>query len=78
MRIQTVIIGGAHITRLTLMLLATWLTLGWRVRRMRQAFEKQLTQAGMPKKDAQRLSAHFAELMDNMKSAVKGSMFRFR
>jgi hypothetical protein len=78
MKIQTVVIGGAHLTKLTLSLLAAWLTLDWRVRRMRRAFEKQLIRVGMSKKDAQRLSAQFAKLKDNVKNAVKGSMFRIR
>jgi hypothetical protein len=45
---------------------------------MRKAFEKQLTRAGMSEEDARRLSAQFAEFKDNLKSAVKGSMFRIR
>jgi hypothetical protein len=71
MKIQTVVIGGAHLTKLTLTLLAVWLTLDWRVRRMRRAFEKQLVMQGMSEDDAKRLSACFEELKNNITSMLK-------
>jgi hypothetical protein len=55
-----------------------WLTFGWRVRKTRKAFEKQLIRQGMSKKDAERLSAQYSKLKDEMMSTLKGSIFRTR
>lgn len=56
-----------------------YLTLGWRVRKTRRAFEKQLVQVGMSKSDAKRLSACFEELKDGLVSSIKqGVGFGFR
>jgi hypothetical protein len=49
-----------------------YMTLGWRVRSTRRAFEKELTRIGMTKKDAKRLSAAFEELKDDLLGALKG------
>ncbi len=76
MKIQTFVIGGVHLTRLVISLLAFWFMLDWRVRRMRRAFEKQLTQQGMSKEDARRVSAQFANLKNNIKNALKGSIIQ--
>jgi hypothetical protein len=48
-----------------------YLTLGRRVHKTRKAFEKQLIQQGMSKKDAQRLSACFEDLKDNVTGMLK-------
>jgi hypothetical protein len=50
-------------------------TLGWRVRSTRRAFEKELTQIGMSKEDAKRLSSAFEELKDDLVGALKGGAF---
>lgn len=76
MRIQTVISASLQLIRLLLSLFALWLTLGWKVRRTRRAFEKQLMKQGMSKKDAKRLSAQISKLKDDMMSSLKGSVFR--
>ena len=49
----------------------TYLTLGWRVRKTRRAFEKQLIQQGMSKADAKRLSACFEELKEGLVYSMK-------
>jgi len=61
---------------LLLSLFALWLTLGWKVREARKAFEKQLIRQGMSKKDARRLSAQYSKLKNEMMSTLKGSIFR--
>ena len=43
-----------------------YLTLGWRVRKARRAFEKQLISQGMSKEDAKRLSACYNELKNSI------------
>jgi hypothetical protein len=48
-----------------------YLTLGRRVSKTRKAFEKQLMQQGMSKEDAERLSACFEDLKNNITSMLK-------
>jgi len=78
MKIRSIIIAGLCLIRLLLSFFALWLTLGWRVRKTRKAFEKQLIRQGMAKNDAKRLSAQFSKLKDEMMNSLKGSMFRWR
>jgi mRNA-degrading endonuclease RelE of RelBE toxin-antitoxin system len=52
-----------------------YMTLGWRVRSTRRAFEKELRRTGMSKKDAKRLSAAFEELKDNVVGMLKSGAF---
>jgi len=69
--------GGIALARLLASLLLIWLTLGWKVRRARRAFEKQLIKQGMAKDDAKRIGAQYAALKDNIENAFKQS-FRSR
>jgi hypothetical protein len=52
----------------------TYLTLGRRVRKARQAFEKQLLLEGMSKQDAERLSTCYEDLKKNILAAVRQGM----
>jgi hypothetical protein len=52
-----------------------YMTLGWRVRNTRRAFEKELTRTGMSKEDAKRLSATFEELKNTILGTLKGEVF---
>jgi hypothetical protein len=76
--ITTVIKSFPHLVLMALSLLWMYLTLGRRVRKTRKAFEKQLIQQGMAKKDAQRLSACFEDLKDSitgmLKQGIAGNM----
>jgi hypothetical protein len=76
MKISTVISAGLSLIRLLLSLFALWLTLGWKVRKARKAFEKQLTRQGMAKKDAKKLSAQYSKMKNEIMNSLKGSMFR--
>jgi hypothetical protein len=66
-----VIKSSPQLARLSLNLLWVYLTLGRRVNKTRRAFEKQLMQQGMSKEDAQRLSACFEDLKNNMTEMIK-------
>ena len=66
-----------HLVRLLLSLFWMYLTLGWRVRRARRAFERQLVLQGMSKVDARRLSACYDELKDDLLNALKRGAFSF-
>lgn len=52
-----------------------YMTLGWRVRSAKRAFEKELLSMGMSKVDAKRLSSAFEELKDDLVGALKGGAF---
>ena len=59
-----------HIALFSVNLLWIYLTLGYRVRKTRNAFEKQLIIKGMSKKDAKQLSANF----ENLKNEITGTL----
>ena len=74
MKISSVISSGLSLVNLSVNLFFLWLTLGWRVRRARRAFEKQLIRQGMTKKDAKKLGAQYSRLKDDMVNALKRSV----
>jgi hypothetical protein len=55
-----------HLVLMGISLSWMYLTLGWRVRKARRAFEKQLISQGMSKEDAKRLSACYNELKNSI------------
>jgi hypothetical protein len=67
----TVVKSFPHLVLMALSLLWMYFTLGRRVSKTRKAFEKQLTQQGMSKEDAKRLSACFEDLKDNITGMLK-------
>jgi hypothetical protein len=72
--IGAVVKSTPHIVLLSLSLSWTYFTLGWRVRKTRGAFEKQLVSQGMSKEDAQQLSAFYEELKNSITTTVKQSL----
>jgi hypothetical protein len=76
MKIQSVIIAGFSLIRLLLSLFVLLLTFGWKVRKTRRAFEKQLIRQGMAKKDAKRLSAQYSKMKNEIMNTLKGSLVR--
>jgi hypothetical protein len=72
--VTSVIKSTPHLTRLGLSLGWLYLTLDSRVRATRKAFEKQLTAQGMSKEDAQRLSACFEDLKNDLTLTLKQGM----
>ena len=69
--LATVFKSIPHLAIMALSLLWMYLTLGRRVRKTRKAFETQLVQQGMSKQDAQRLSACYEDLKDNITGMLK-------
>ena len=67
-----------HLSILLLNLLWMYLTLGRRVNKTRRAFEKQLMQQGMSKQDAQRLSACYEDLKNNITGMLKQGITSMR
>lgn len=60
-----------HIVRLLCSLFIMWLTLGWKVRKARKAFEKELIKQGMPEEDAKKLGAQYTLLKNNLMEGLK-------
>lgn len=63
--------SAPQMIRMSLDMSWLYLTLGWRVRRTRRAFEKQLMKEGMSRTDAERLSACFEDLKNGLLSSMK-------
>jgi hypothetical protein len=78
MKIRSIIIAGLSLIQLLISLFVMWLTLGWKVRKTRKAFEKQLIRQGMTKRDAKRLSSQYSKLKNDVVNTLKGSIFRSR
>ena len=72
--VKALIRSSPHLANLGVNLGWIYLTLGWRVRKTRRAFEKQLVLQGMSKEDAQRLSRCFMELKNSMTSMLRGGI----
>jgi hypothetical protein len=69
--VTDVIKSSPYLARMSLNLFWMYLTLGRRVSKTRKAFEKQLIQQGMSKEDAERLSACFEDLKNNITGMLK-------
>lgn len=78
MKISTVIKSGLHLSLLGLNLAFIWLTLGWKVRKARKAFERELVKGGMPKEDAKKLGEKYSSVKDEVMKQIWGSVRGFR
>jgi hypothetical protein len=63
--------ASPHLALMGISLSWMYLTLGWRVRKARRAFEKQLISQGMSKEDAKRLSACYNELKNSITNILR-------
>ena len=75
MKVRSLFIAFVSVIYLMINLFFIWLTLGWKVRKTRKAFEKQLIKQGMSEKDAKRLSARYVSLKDKVMQAFKQQIF---
>jgi hypothetical protein len=69
--VKTLFKATPHLARMGISLFWMYLTLGWRVRKARRAFEKQLVSQGMSKEDAKRLSVCFSELKNSITNMLR-------
>jgi hypothetical protein len=69
--ITTIVKATPHLGVLGLNLVWLFFTLDSRVRKTRNAFEAELIQQGMSKKDAQRLSLCFEDLKNDITDTLK-------
>ncbi|MCW3986379.1 MAG: hypothetical protein NWE91_08250 [Candidatus Bathyarchaeota archaeon] len=70
MRIRTILGIIPRIIQLLSQLLLIWITLGWKVRKARKAFEKELICQGISKKDAKKLSKQIKIAKDQIMSSM--------
>lgn len=75
MIIKSVLKLTPHISLLVLSLIWIYITLGFRVRKTRKAFEKQLIGQGMSKENAKHISSCFEDLKNNLSDTVKQGLF---
>jgi len=78
MKISTIIKGGLHLSKLVLDMFLIWLTLGWKVRKARKAFEKELVKSGMPREAARRLGRKYSSVKDEVMKQLLSSGLKFR
>lgn len=64
--VKTLIKSTPNLARMGTSLIWMYISLGWKVRKARRAFEKQLVSQGMSKEDAKRLSECFSELKNSI------------
>ncbi len=66
MKISIIVRAGSHLSKLALNIFLIWLTLGWKVRKARKAFEKELLRAGMSKNAANKLAKRYSSVKDEV------------
>lgn len=76
--IVSVISGAVSVARLLSSLFLIYLTLGWKVRTAKRAFEKELIKEGMPKEAAKRMSARYAAIKDETLNFLKSRAISFK
>ncbi|MEM2129355.1 MAG: hypothetical protein QXI71_05505 [Candidatus Bathyarchaeia archaeon] len=70
-----IVVKSSYYTfRLGSSLFFTWLTLGFKVRKVRKLFEKQLVDVGISRADAKYLSRIYLDLKDQILAIVKSSI----
>jgi hypothetical protein len=77
MKISTILSAGLHLSTLILNLIVIWLTLGWKVRKARKAFEKELVKGGMPEEAAKKLGKKYSSVKDQVMKQLWSSVRRF-
>ena len=73
-RIISILQIAYFIFRITLCLLSSWISIKWKVRRARKAFEEEAVKHGISREEAQRLSEVFTALEGQLKDAVRISL----
>lgn len=78
MKITVIIKAGLHLIKLILSLGIIWLMLGWKVRKARKAFEKELIRNGISKEVAKKLGKRYSSIKDEVMHGLWRSIRRFR
>jgi hypothetical protein len=78
MKISTVIKAGLNLSKLGLSLGLIWLTLDWKTRKAKKAFQNELVKSGMPKETARILAKKYSSVKDEIMKQLWGSVGKFR
>jgi hypothetical protein len=78
MKVLTILSAGLHLSTLIFNLIVIWLTLGWKVRKARKAFEKELIKSGMPRESAKKLAKKYSSVKDEVMKQFWSSVRKFR
>jgi len=73
-RIISILQIAYFIFRIILCLLSSWISIKWKVRKARRAFEREVVKHGISKEEARRLSEVFTALEKQLRDAVKASL----
>jgi len=73
-RIISILQIAYFIFRIILCLLLSWISMRWKVRRARRAFEEEAVKHGISREEARRLSEVFTALERQLRDAVKASL----
>jgi len=65
-----------YIFKLLATLASSWLTLGWKARKAKKAFEAELKKEGMSNEDAKRMSRYISDLKDQFSLRSMMSYYR--
>lgn len=78
MKPSTIVKSGVYVTKMLADLFLIWLTLGWKVRKARKAFEKELVKCGISPSVAKRLGEKYSSMKDKIMKQVWSSVGKFR
>ena len=78
MKVTSIIKIGLYLIKLILDLGFIWLTLGWKVRKARRAFEKELIKGGVPREIAKELGKKYTSIKDEVMREIKSSIWKIR
>ena len=73
-RIISILQIAYFIFRIILCLLSSWISMKWKVRRARRAFEEEAVKHGISREEARRLSEAFTDLEKQLRDAVRSSL----
>jgi hypothetical protein len=76
MKLSTILSAVLHLSTLIMNLVAIWLTLDWKVRKARKAFEKELVKGGMPEEAAKKLGKKYSSAKDQVMKQLWSSVRR--
>jgi hypothetical protein len=78
MKTSTILKGALYLSKVVMDMFFIWLTLGWKVRKAKKAFEKELVKCGMPKEAAKRLAKEYSSVKDEVMKQLWGSVGKLR
>ena len=73
-RIISILQIAYFIFRIILCLLSSWISIKWKVRRARRAFEEEAVKHGISREEARRLSEVFTALERQLRDAARASL----